>query len=142
MNYSVGRVYKVSDSLLQDCYSIVSPLRPDDAGYIYSCLRRDVEEKNHVLYVCRGADAMLGFIVGQSYWGGAAKIDWLFVDSRYRGNGIGQKLVAAYTDYCVENKFPEMVLFSAPNLRALHFWQRNGFERCGGNYHMRKSLQR
>lgn len=139
---SVEQVYSISDSLLSDCYCMANMTRPDQAAAIYACLRNDVESRRHPMFVFYDSRGVCGFIKGKFIQPNQSHIDWLFVDSMFRGRGIGQKLMTVYTNFCRENNVSELTLYSAPNLRALNFYAKCGFERVGGNYKMRKDLTR
>lgn len=142
INGSVERVYSISDSLLSDCYCMANMARPDQAAAIYASMRDDVERRQHTMFVFTSVHGTCGFIKGYITLSRQAHIDWLFVDGMYRGRGIGQRLLAAYTDFCKKNNISELTLYSAPNLRTLDFYAKSGFERVGGNYKMRKDLTR
>lgn len=94
---------------------------------------RDIIE-NEVAFVAVDNDATVGYLAGtmdvknSCYMGTMAELDNFYVDERYRGNGIGGKMVDEFKKYCSEKGVDTIkVTASALNLGAVAFYKKNGF---------------
>lgn len=141
----ISQIFQVPYSLVKDCYYIVDQTRPSEAAALYNSLKKDIEVRNHIMFVFNGAYAPLGFIKGflrDSINGRVSIIDYLFVDKKYHHSGIGTLLLQTYENYCLENGVQDFSLYSAPTLQARNFYQKNGYSLVNPNYLMVKSLSR
>lgn len=110
----------------------------------YPQLAHESEDKKF-LFSAYQQTVMIGGISGNVYWDGL-EIDTLWVGQEYRGQGIGQQLLAAAEEYARENK---AVVAFLKTVDAREFYQRSGYhvygvleDRPRGSllYHMKKRL--
>ena len=53
----------------------------------------------------------------------------MFINSEYRGYGIGKLLINDFKKYCIANGIKDLIVTaSAKNINAIEFYRRNGFE--------------
>ena len=104
---------------------------------------KDVIEKGTV-WVAVDNQKVIGYLAGiicgrSSYKiNTLAEIDNIFVDEKYRGKGIGKKLVSEFKKYCINNKIEEIkVTTNALNTNARGFYENNGFKDFEATYKMK-----
>lgn len=84
------------------------------------------------LFVCAKNQQLLGFIKGEfedpgygsNMW---ARIDHLFVDSRFHRSGIGSKLLNAYIEYARRANAASVYLYSVNTDQARNFYAKHNF---------------
>jgi len=140
----VSRVTHLTDSMMMDCYYIVSASRPNNAEDIYYTLQTNVNNRGHIMFAYLKKSIVYGFLSAHvtSYEEQAAKIDWLFVDSRQQRRGIGQMLMRAYEDYCRANGISKSFVQPVPTIQAKKFYARYGYAPCGITYMHAKEIGR
>lgn len=142
--FSIERIFNVSDALRTDCYHIIDQSRPAQAMDFWSSVQRDVHDKGHVMFTCSNKYMPIGLIKGRLEKLDAnlrGRIDFLFVDSQYQGRGIGMALLNAYEEFARNARVRDILLYSAPG-GAVKFYQRAGYEIVGAQYLMGKSISR
>lgn len=89
---------------------------------------------NHIVYIALDNNKPIGYLAGNikaenNYLSiKVAEIDNMFVDNEYRGNNIGTILIDKFKEYCKEKGIHTFkVNASAPNIKAIEFYKRNGF---------------
>jgi ribosomal protein S18 acetylase RimI-like enzyme len=56
------------------------------------------------------------------------EINNMLINEKYRGYGVGQKLIYEFKKYCKENDIYNLkVIASAKNINAINFYKKNGF---------------
>lgn len=79
-------------------------------------------------WVCLKGDAVIGFSCGRL----KQKDVWaLFINQKYEGQGIGQKLMSLLETWMFEKGCHEIVLTTSPGTRAEHLYRRRGWEDMG-----------
>lgn len=140
-NIEISRVGNLSQSLMRDCYYVISQSLPVLADKFQRCGRRDVNRYNHILFVAQAPIMVVGVLMGmviETPGDAYAKIDCFCVDKKYRGRSIGKQLLAAYENYvCHERNASCVGLQSAPG--ALNFYRNNGYV---GNIYLKKTFSR
>jgi ribosomal protein S18 acetylase RimI-like enzyme len=63
-------------------------------------------------------------------WGGYAKIEWLWVDERHRGGGLGASLVRGVEEEA-ERRGCEVVRVDSHTFQAPGFYEKLGYRRIG-----------
>ena len=76
-------------------------------------------------YLCGGISKMESYRIQKKH----AELENMFIEKKFRGQGIGKKLAERFFDWCQENKV-ELVLVSASfgNSEAVHFYEKFGFK--------------
>ncbi|MDE6477835.1 MAG: GNAT family N-acetyltransferase [Alphaproteobacteria bacterium] len=148
MDIRIEQVFHINDSLLLDCYYIVSEFMGDAENFYYS-VQHEVNHSKHPMFVCRQNENVLGFVKGRLGVVGwdapnvrAAHVDHLYISGRYQRMGIGARLLDAYADYARSNGVNQMMLQSRMTKQALGFYQKHGFNLVDANRmgRMQKSL--
>ncbi len=131
---------------------VIRPCVDEDFGSIYELLKQlwpamklDFKQLQNVFRIGITSDKQK-FIVGildkkivgfcsltikNNFWqaGSLAHIDELIVDEKYRGKGIGNKLMEKITEIAAENKCKRIELDSAFHREDAHrFYEKLGFE--------------
>ena len=58
-----------------------------------------------------------------------AEINNMYINSEYRGLGIGKILISNFKEYCLNNGINNLIVTaSAKNSNAIKFYRKNGFE--------------
>lgn len=91
-----------------------------------------IEEEIALVAVDDGV--IIGYLAGtmdtknSCYNGTMAELDNFYIDERYRGNGLGGKMVDEFKKYCKEKGVDTIkVTASALNSGAIAFYEKNGF---------------
>lgn len=98
-----------------------------------------LEDPEHQpLYVAKVGDAVVGMIHVTSLEGNQ-RLEALYVDKQYRGKGIAQQLVdQAFQKLDLTQ--PIVLEAASYDDRAIHFYQKNGFEIVPGSEHLYKDV--
>ena len=79
-------------------------------------------------------DKIIGYLAGSiNEKGSYEKIQYgevnnMFINTEYRGYGIGKLLINDFKKYCVSNNIKDLtVTASAKNINAIDFYRKNGF---------------
>ncbi len=148
MEIHIEQVFNINDSLLLDCFYIVSEFMGDAENFYYS-VQHEVNNSKHPMFVCMSGVNVLGFIKGRlMLMGGGvadnkmARVDHLYISRRYRRMGVGARLLDAYTDYVRRNGANQITLQTRLTPQAKNFYQKHGFELINSNRvgQMQKSL--
>lgn len=142
--FAVERIFNVSDALRTDCYHIIDQTRPSQAMDFWANVQRDVHDNGHIMFTCSNKYMPVGLIKGRVEKLDASlrgRIDFLFVDTRYQGRGIGMALLNAYEEFTRGLRVRDILLYSAPG-GAIKFYQRAGYGIVGPQYLMGKSIGR
>lgn len=91
--------------------------------------------KNEVVFVAEIDGKIVGYLAGSickqmSYITESfAELDNMCINDKYRGIGIGTLLINEFKKYCLEYNIQNIkVTASAKNIRAIKFYEKNGFE--------------
>lgn len=91
--------------------------------------------KNEVVFVAEIDGKIVGYLAGSickqmSYITESfAELDNMCINDKYRGIGIGTLLINEFKKYCLEYNIQNIkVTASAKNIRAIEFYEKNGFE--------------
>ncbi len=137
----ISRVTNLSESLMKDCYYVISQSLPSLANDFYYFAQRDVKRDNHVLFIAETPVMVVGVLNGMVFDmpdGAYAKIDCFCVDKHYRCRGIGKQLLDAYENYVVGVRGATCIGLQASS-SASRFYRNNGFV---GKVYMKKTLTR
>lgn len=76
------------------------------------------------------AGELIGYIQAsrRAYQGYETEIDSVHIDAAYRGQGLGQQLVAAVARHLHDEGYHSLMLWVIQNNRARHFYERLGGE--------------
>jgi len=84
------------------------------------------------LWVALDGDRVIGSVAIVQTDSGAAQLRWFFVDERYQGHGVGQRLMDAAMRYCAERGYGRVFLWTLEILDAArHLYERYGFSPTG-----------
>lgn len=87
---------------------------------------RDLLLTAHVDGVLVGSIAILGT---QTERPGEARLRWFLLDERYQGRGIGNALLRRALDFCREQNYPVVYLWTVEGLpQSLHLYEKTGFQ--------------
>jgi len=97
--------------------------------------KKKIAGRNHFAEVAETKNVMIGYLAGGIYkgipWrqrGVYAELDNMFIESRFRGRGVGEKLVKDFLDWCRQKKVDFVqVTASSKNKNAIGFYRRTGF---------------
>lgn len=82
------------------------------------------------VFVAKGKEKnFIGFLASQKLIGGVASCDWLIVSKKYRGNGIGEKLLSFWEKWVKKNKGHMLALFA--DRKLIKFYKKFGFKEYG-----------
>ncbi len=126
----------VSDYVLSNCCMITGQTRPGIADEVLGWLRKDVEVKGHLFYVWQEGRFVRGFLKGKP----DGTLDWLFVNKRSWGQGIGRSLLAMYERSMKCAGVRQISLHASPMVRTLKFYEKMGYVRQGDGYFFVKDI--
>lgn len=97
---------KYFKTFVEDAYVIVATLNDEIVGY----LAGSINEKGSYEEIQYG------------------EVNNMFINSEYRGYGIGKLLINDFKKYCISNGIKDLIVTaSAKNINAIEFYRRNGF---------------
>lgn len=137
----ISRVENLSQSVMQDCYYVISQSFFALADNFYHYAQRDVNHNNHILFVAKTPIMIVGVLKGmviETPGTAYAKIDCFCVDKKYRGRGIGKQLLDAYENYVRTERGASCVGLQS-SVNALLFYRNNGY---AGNVYLKKNFSR
>ena len=125
LNYELFKLEKENyDSTLVENW----PLSYEGKNYFEDLI------KNAYVIVALIDDKISGYLAGTSNSKGEyelvqyGEINNMFIDNRYRGIGIGNKLINQFKEYCKSNNINHLkVVASAKNTDAIEFYKKQGF---------------
>lgn len=128
-SYKISQVTNLTESMMLDCYYIVSQSWPNEADGFYYSLQNKLNNPGLVMFLASDkADVVRGFIVGHmSASPSNAKIDWLFVEGRHGRHGLGGMLVQACVDYVRARGIDRLDVQPARTVQAKQFYAKQGF---------------
>ena len=90
---------------------------------------------NHYVIVAELDNNVVGYLAGSIEEKGSyveiqyGEINNMFIDDKYRGNGIGKLLINNFKEYCKSKEISNIkVVASYKNKNAIEFYRKNGFE--------------
>lgn len=105
------------------------PLSIDGENYF-----KDLIENNYVVLAIVN-ESIVGYLAGSINEKGSyeeiqyGEINNMFINDKYRGYGIGKKLVNSFKIYCKDNGVLNLrVVASFKNENAIEFYKKNGFK--------------
>jgi len=138
---TISRVTNLSESVMKDCYYIISQTLPSLADEFYYRAQSDVNRNNHILFIAQTPIMVVGLLKGVVFDmpdAAYAKIDCFCVDKNYRCHGIGKQLLDAY-EKCVIAERGVSCIGLQSSAGAIRFYRNNGFV---GKVYMKKNLSR
>ncbi len=93
-------------------------------------LKKSLEKWDYVVLLAIDNSEIIGFLVREKLYGGVSFCTWLAVDQKYRGQGIGSKLVDFWEKEVLKEKGHKLMLV-APSEEACRFYLKKGFEEEG-----------
>ena len=125
---------KIRHAALKDCkkcagLSKIEELKPVIGSYIPERYFKLFVDKDKMFFVAEYNNKIVGYILGEPMKGRLANLGLLAVDKKFRGKGIGKKLVEAFRKRCDKKKLNYMWL-NAPksNKKTLEFYRKCGFK--------------
>ena len=89
---------------------------------------------NEIVYIAIVENKIIGYLAGRIYiesscvTNSLAEVDNMFILEDYRKYGIGSKLMDEFKQCCMKNNIEELkVTASAKNIKAIDFYNKNGF---------------
>src|SRR3972149_1732757 len=79
-----------------------------------------------IAFVATEEESLAGAVVVECFWG-ALHIKYVYVDERFRGQGLGTRLIQRAFSYASEQKSP-FAFVETMRFQALEFYQKMGFE--------------
>ena len=130
---------KIRIAELKDCrrcaeLSKIEELKPAVGGYPPKKYFELFVDKDKMFFVAEENDNIVGYILGEPMKGNIANLGLLAVDKKYRGKGIGKKLIEAMRKRCNEKGLNYLLLYATKNnKKTLEFYRKCGFKE-GKNY--------
>jgi GNAT superfamily N-acetyltransferase len=84
------------------------------------------EKFDAVAFVAMEGEFFAGAMVGQRFWK-ALHVKYVYIDEKYRGKGLGTRLMQRILAYGLEQKCP-FAFVETMSFQALEFYQKMGFE--------------
>ncbi len=142
----------MKDKIELDDIKIRNELRPGDIGYVIHMhgilYKREYDygiqfetyvakglcefyesynPANDRVWICEHDERIIGFLLLMSR-GNAAQLRYFLIDPRYRGIGLGSKLIGLYMEFLTECDYKESYLWTTHELSAAaHLYKRVGF---------------
>jgi len=98
-------------------------------------LLKEIKGRNHICFVAEAGDQLVGYASCKvlpkdtSRPMKRAELDNLVVSEKYRGHGVGHKLVAAFKQWAKTKQATKVkVIVNAHNAPGIHFYENNGFK--------------
>ena len=135
----IRQVYNLTDSMMRDCYYIVSYFMGNASDFYYS-VQNKVNSGKSVMFVHEVNGVIKGFLIGAMQGKKVAVINNLYVNADAQRQGIGAALLKAYENYNYVRGVKSFSLMSRPTKQALDFYQKQGYARLGQSNKMIKSL--
>ncbi len=141
---SVGTVREASGRAIQDMNRLLSQLRENPAEHTTAIadLQKIVTDTNVVLIVAKDDDHIIG--MGTLYMitklgKNSGLVEDVVVDSDYRGQGLGQKIMEHLIDSARSRGIKQIYLTSRPGRAAgNNLYQKLGFEKKETNVYVMK----
>lgn len=90
---------------------------------------------NHYVIVAVLDNEIIGYLAGTINEKGSyeeiqyGEINNMLINEKYRGYGVGKKLIDQFKEYCKESNIYNLkVVASAKNINAINFYKKNGFD--------------
>lgn len=134
-NVSISKIDNLSDDMCQDGYWVIAQSQPQMAENFYHTAKRDVA-CGHLLYVACTPRMLVGVLMGHVFVADGKKygrIEYNFVDKKYRNHGIGGKMLEAYELYA-KNHCGVSCVYLKSTSGALSFYIRHGYVVTNGCY--------
>jgi len=91
------------------------------------------------LYIAKAGEDVVGMIHGSNYEAFGQRLEALYVDKQYHGQGVAQRLVdQLFKSFDLTQ--PVTLEVISYNDRAIHFYQKNGFEIVPGSDFLYKDV--
>lgn len=131
----IEQLKEVTEVNAEEINNLLRQLAHDQASFTpvtFAALQSIVKDKNLVVMVAREGDKIVGtatLITAVTMSGFNAMIDDVVVDEKYRGQGLGEKLVQALIDRARELQVRLIELSSRPSrVAANKLYQKLGFK--------------
>ena len=130
---------KIRHATLKDCkkcaeLSRVPELELPLEKYISEKYFKLFVDEDKMFFVAEDNNKIVGYILGEPMKGRLANLGLLAVDKKFRGKGVGKKLVDAMRKRCDEKGLTYLLLYAPKsNKKTLEFYRKCGFKE-GKNY--------
>ncbi len=84
------------------------------------------EMHDPLAFVASEGESLVGAIVVVPFWG-ALHIKYIYIDEKYRGKGLGTRLMQRAFAFGLQQKYP-FAFVETMSFQALEFYQKMGFE--------------
>lgn len=99
-------------------------------------------DPERVIFLAYDGETVVGEIVVMKFWNNTAYIDHLAVDTQWRRQGIGTKLIDQVVEWAREKGLPALMLETQDdNVPACRFYEAYGFELGGFDRLLYKGLK-
>ncbi len=86
--------------------------------------------KGGVLYVAENKGEIVGSAGIRKYFGDIAKIKSMYINKKYRGSGLSQKLFNRLEFFARNFGYKKIILSTTPQMKAaIKFYEKNGFQK-------------
>lgn len=128
----IEQLTEASEDVLADINRVNAQLHDDDRAGSLQDLQSIVANPNHALVVVKDGDKVIGIATLYSYQKigkRSGTVEDVVVDSAYRGQGLGEKLMRKVLEVAREKKVDSLYLTSRPIHEAAHgLYRKVGFE--------------
>ncbi len=128
----IEQLTEASEDILADINRVNAQLHDDDRAGSLQDLQSIVANPNHALVVVKDGDKVIGIATLYSYQKigkRSGTVEDVVVDSAYRGQGLGEKLMRKVLEVAREKKVDSLYLTSRPIHEAAHgLYRKVGFE--------------
>lgn len=94
-----------------------------------------ITSKNMIFFVAKNKKKIVGTIALKKIYSHQGRLKHMYVDKKYRGKGLAQKLYDKILDYCNSNQINKIYLTTYPKMReAQKFYKKQGFRKTKRKY--------
>ena len=125
---------KIRNATLKDCrkcaeLSRIPELELPLEKYISEKYFRLFVDSDKMFFVAEKGREIIGYVLGEPMKGNLANLGLLAVDRKFRGKGIGKKLIDAMRKRCDEKGLTYILLYAPKNnKKTLEFYREHGFK--------------
>lgn len=142
---NIEQLKTANETELEDINNLMRQLAHDPTSFTpvtLSALKEIVKDEKLVVMVARDGEKIVGMatlITSKTLSGFDGEIDDVVVDEKYRGKGLGEKLMTAVIDQARKLKVKKIGLSSRPSrVAANKLYQKLGFEQKETNVYRMK----
>lgn len=93
-------------------------------------LKKDLKKGDSEVVVACDATKIIGFTILNFQKGGAVHVQWLVVDEKYQGQGIGSQLLELIEEVAREHKCHFIILYTESE-KNIKFYEKRGYQFIG-----------